>query len=389
MKEFQVDEKGELKLSDIVSKVTNFIEKQKGNFIKLNEHCINNLDFSQECEFARQLLMKNSYTLDAARMNPDSLHTAISNVASIGITLNPALQFSYLVPRKINGEINICLDISYRGLTKLATDTGIVKAIKAELVYKNDTFDYFGFHEKPVFKAEPFSDRGPIIGVYAMAVLTDGGYLVETMRIDEVNRIRDDTESYKAAIKKGDWTLKNNVWVKYYGEMVKKTVIKRTSKTLPTSNGTKFLGKAIDVINEHEGIELNAPEKLTVEIFTDEEMVEYKRCIEDDDFYNLYPLTLTLCIEGQVKLNNLCVPEAKKGNKIKERKIFEDKLKNSKKELESSLYLIKEYLTEEPCNDDAIKEILDECSIWTKEFLMKNLSIEQQSNINYLKRDNT
>ena len=57
------------------------------------------LDFTQECLFARQQLLKNNFTLDTAAKNPNSLQAAILNVAAIGVSLNPALSHAYLVPR--------------------------------------------------------------------------------------------------------------------------------------------------------------------------------------------------------------------------------------------------------------------------------------------------
>ena len=296
----------ELKISDVVENVTSFIEKQESHFVDLNENSLNKLDFVKEAEFAKQLLVRNSYLLDVARKNPDSLHAAISNVAAIGVSLNPALAFAYLVPRK--GEI--CLDISYRGLVKLATDTGIVKAMKAELVYEHDDFEYHGFHEKPTFNANPFDDRGELKGVYAMALLTDGSVLVETMKIDEVNQIRDDSESYKSAKSKGEnsYQLKECVWVKYYTEKVKITVIKRAYKTLPTSKGMELVGQAIDAMNYHDGIDFDKPKELIEITYTDEELKEYQRCIDEGDFFNLFSLKNSLDPEAQMTLHRLCMP---------------------------------------------------------------------------------
>lgn len=370
----------ELQLSETVEKVTAFIGKQEGVFTKLNQNALNALDFIQECEFAMQLLMKNSYTLDAARLNPDSLHMAIANVAAIGITLNPAHKFAYLVPRrdKVSKELTICLDISYRGLTKLATDTGLIKALKAELVYTNDDFQYKGFHEKPDFKADVFADRGELVGVYAMALMTDGSVLVETMTIEAVNKIRDDSEAHKAAVKKGGWTLKNNVWVKYYGEMVKKTVIKRAHKTLPTSKGTEILGKAIEIINEHEGIEFDKPVQIErILYYSDEEMKEYQRCVDEEDYFNLFALKNILDQESQIALKKLCMPEAEKGKKGVQNNELARNMQEACRQVDASLNLIREALD---ANDDGgFREIWETCSDWTRASFISDLTPEQNS----------
>jgi recombination protein RecT len=366
----------DLVVSEVVEKITSFIGQQKGHFQELNQNCINRLDFAKECEFSKQVLLKNDYLLNVARSNPDSLQAAISNVAAIGISLNPALAFAYLVPRKINQKPAVCLDISYRGLTKLATDTGIIKAMKAELVYANDVFNYKGFHVEPEFSANPFGDRGALVGVYAMALLTDGTVLVETMTIQEVNKIRDDSEAFKSAVAKGGWTLENNVWVKFYTEMVKKTVIKRCYKTLPTSKGTEIMGKAIEVLNEHEGIEFDAkPEQLPQIVYTDDELKEYQRCIEDEDYVSLFALLRSLDIEAQKELHNLCVPKAEKGKIGAQKKQHQENIDEGGRRLESWLCIVRENI--DSGDDAGVYEVMDGLSQWAENWILDRLTPEQ------------
>ena len=370
----------DLAISEVVEKVTNFISKEKDHFVELNTNSLNKLDFAKECEFAKQLLMKNDFTLNTARLNPDSLHNAISNVAAIGVSLNPALAYAYLVPRKKE----ICLDISYRGLIKLATDTGTIKAIKAELIYENDDFQYHGFHERPSFKADPFGDRGALIGVYAMAILTDESVLVETMSADEVNQIRDDSEAYKSALSKGEnsYQYKSNVWVKYYTEMVKKTVIKRAFKTLPPSKGTEILGHAIDVVNEHEGIEFEKDEQIEKLLYTDDELKEYQRCIDEADYFNLISLKNSLDPEAQIKLFRLCMPEPEKGKKGAQKNEFAENMKEAQMMLDSTINLLREALDMD--DDPAFAELWEGCSQWTKGFISTQFTNEQLLIINQI-----
>ena len=100
------------------------------------------LVFKSECLFAKQQITKESFTLDTAVNNPASLRSAILNVAAIGISLNPSLAHAYLVPR----DGAICLDISYRGLVKLATDAGAIEWAKAVLVYGFNLVDFSSGH---------------------------------------------------------------------------------------------------------------------------------------------------------------------------------------------------------------------------------------------------
>jgi len=374
----------ELEVSEVVENVTAFIGRQEVQFTKLNENCFNRLDFVKECEFAKQQLIKNDYTLNAARLNPDSLQSAISNVAAIGISLNPAMQYAYLVPRKIKKEMTICLDISYRGLIKLATDTGIIKAVKAELIYESDDFEYHGFHEAPKFTADPFGDRGELKGVYAMALLMDGGVLVETMPITDVNKIRDDSEAYKSAIQKGGWTYDNNVWVKYYTEMVKKTVIKRAFKTLPPSKGTEQLGQAIDVINEHEGIEFDKAPPLLAS-YTNKELLEFKRCIDDEDSLNLYTLMCSLDPEAQLHIGDGIVEKPPRGKIGSWNKAKVEESNEAARQLNASIDILRELI--DSSDDDGVTEIVEDYSQWTLNFVLTRLTPEHQQILNSIVAD--
>jgi len=200
------------------------------------------VDWASESMFAYQAVSANSYIMGIAQKNRESVKNAIINIAATGLTLNPATHYAYLVPR--GGAI--CLDISYRGLIKIATDSGSVKWAKAELVYSGDEFIYKGPSQQPEHNADPFSkERGDVVGVYCVAKTHDGDFLVETMTIDELTKIRDEAS---AAASKGPWKT-------YFGEMCKKCVIKRAQKTWPMSDQHERLQTAVNVINESEGSE--------------------------------------------------------------------------------------------------------------------------------------
>lgn len=198
------------------------------------------MNFVKEAGFALQLLQGNDYLRKAAESNPIALEYALINLASIGISLNPALKESYLVPR--GGKI--CLDISYMGLVKLATDTGSIVWVQAEIVKKNDEFTYNGVGQAPAHKMNPFSARGEVVGVYAVAKLSSGEFLSTIMSKAECDAIRD----------KSSQAAKSGPWQTFPEEMYKKTVVKRASKLWPKS---ERLDTAVEVLNQHEGIDFS------------------------------------------------------------------------------------------------------------------------------------
>jgi recombination protein RecT len=197
------------------------------------------ISFEREAEFALQALLANDYAMKIATSNRQSVINAVSNIAAIGISLNPAKKQAYLVPR----DGRICLDISYMGLLDLAIASGSIRWGQAELVYKSDRFVLNGVDKPPIHERDPFNtERGEIVGVYVVVKTADGDYLTGTMSIADVHAIRDRSSAWRAWIEK----KKKCPWVTDEGEMIKKTVIKRASKLWPKC---ERLDKAVHYLN--------------------------------------------------------------------------------------------------------------------------------------------
>lgn len=219
----------------------------KQQFLNIAEKEGNGILYEKEARFAYQALVKNDFALKTAMKNPESVFNAVINIASVGLSLNPATAYAYLVPR----DQMICLDISYMGLIKIATDSGSIMWAKADLVYANDKFTYHGPAAMPEHQAEVFGDRGDFIGVYCIAKTNEGDILVETMNAEEVYKIRDESASVKHA--RNQEMREKSPWYRYEGEMTKKACIKRASKTWPKTEKHERIQKAVEVINETEG----------------------------------------------------------------------------------------------------------------------------------------
>mgnify|MGYP000247432772 CR=1 FL=1 len=146
-------------MSQQTTTLTEFIEGARESFE--NKLISKDINFDAEAGFATQTLMANDFALNVARANKQSVIDAVTNVAAIGISLNPAKKQAYLVPRKGS----ICLDISYMGLIDLAVATGSILWAQCVIVYENDTFELNGVDQQPKHKRDPFNtDRGAING---------------------------------------------------------------------------------------------------------------------------------------------------------------------------------------------------------------------------------
>jgi recombination protein RecT len=179
--------------------------------------------WAAESGFAMQIMAGNDYLMSVALKNPDSIKAAITNVAAIGISLNPAAKQAYLVPRKNK----VCLDISYMGMLQMAMLDGCILWGQARIVRQADTFELRGLSQEPMHAFDPFSqERGDIIGTYVTVKLPNGDFLTHAMPMSLIEKIRNRSESY----------LKNSgPWITDTEEMIKKTCIKQASKTWPKS----------------------------------------------------------------------------------------------------------------------------------------------------------
>lgn len=217
------------------------------------------LKYGDEEIFAMQMLTKTNFALETANKNPRSVQFAMINVASTGLTLNPAHGYAYLVPR----DGAIVLDISYKGLIKIATDAGAIRWARAECVHEYDDFAYFGPAREPEIRTNPFKERGPIVGVYCIAKTVDGDILTEVMDLEAIYKIRDASTAWT----KGQVGNKGP-WESYFAEMCRKAVIKRARKTWPYTKQIEKLNEVIEIANQAEGgysfehVELTEEEKL-------------------------------------------------------------------------------------------------------------------------------
>lgn len=219
------------------------------------------LNFNREAGFAIQILCNNPYLL---KCDPDSIKHAIANVAMTGITLNPALKYAYLVPRKSKDGVKCILDISYMGMIKILTDAGAVKNVDAGVIYKNDKFDYRKGSD-PYFKHTPaLSNRGEMIGAYAIAFFRDGGFQFEVLGRDEIEKIRATSESWK-----NEEGRKFSPWETWESEMWKKSALKRLFKLLPKTQFSEQLIAAISHDYDNEISDLKNPEDRYASFFDD------------------------------------------------------------------------------------------------------------------------
>lgn len=166
-------------------------------------------------------LRRNPQLKQVADRNPASMMQALLECARLGH--EPGTEAFYLVPfgNEVQGIEG------YRGVVERMYRGGKVSAVKAEIVYEKDHFDFHPGMDFPDHRPVYFGERGEIVGAYSYARFTDGSYSRVTV-IDKayIDRVKAESRGSNS---------KSSPWVKWFDAMVLKTVAKRLEPWVPTS----------------------------------------------------------------------------------------------------------------------------------------------------------
>ena len=141
-----------------------------------------------------------------------------------------------LIPYNNHGMMEAQFQPMYQGLIKLAHMSEQIKILYGEVVHENDKFEIKKGLHPDLIHVPAMEDRGKIIGAYAVYNLVNGGADFEYMTLSEIEKVR--------AVSKA---RKDSPWIHWWGEMAKKTVIKRLAKRIPRSRELK---DAVDFDNQ-------------------------------------------------------------------------------------------------------------------------------------------
>ena len=173
--------------------------------------------------------MRNPLLLECT---PESLLSCLMQCSQFG--LEPDGRMAHLIPFK-NRQANtvVCtLIIDWKGLAALALRSGMIAKLHADLICDKDEFAFdMGdiLHHRINFRAT----RGEPYAAYAMAVTKTGEKFVQVMTKEEIEKIRDNSQGWRA-FKSG--YAKTSPWQDAPGEMWKKTAFRRLAKWLPLSS---------------------------------------------------------------------------------------------------------------------------------------------------------
>lgn len=158
--------------------------------------------------------------------------------AQLGLEVQGPLHQAYLVPfwnkhvRQPDGQqggFEATLITGYKGLIALIMRTGLFSQINARLVRKGEDF-HIEYGTNQFIKHIPALEGNPdeehdIRGAYMVAYMKDGSMpYAEWMTAAQIEAIRN-----------GSKAGQDGPWINYYGQMARKTVIRRGANYLPLS----------------------------------------------------------------------------------------------------------------------------------------------------------
>lgn len=168
---------------------------------------------------------------------PESILLAVMQCAQLGLEPNTPLGLAYLVPYKNNRKVeNQWITTyeaqfipGYRGLVKLAHQSGEITTVRSRVVREGDVFEVeLGSDERLVHRPNLALDEGAtlnqLVAVYAVAQFKNGATQFEVMSKAQVDGIRTRSKASE-----------NGPWSTDYEEMARKTVLRRLCKSLPLS----------------------------------------------------------------------------------------------------------------------------------------------------------
>jgi phage RecT family recombinase len=115
----------------------------------------------------------------------------------------------------------------WRGYVKRIRNSGEVVDFDCQLVYANDEFRWQAGTDAYVHHIPALQERGDYWGAYAFAIMPSGRVIPEVMNAADINTVRDQFGNKKSR------SGKPLPWETSWGEMARKTVIRRLAKRLP------------------------------------------------------------------------------------------------------------------------------------------------------------
>lgn len=185
--------------------------------------------------------------MDLLECDRGSLLKACLSAAELGLSLNKSMGEADILKVWDNRlKRNVAqFRPRYKGLMKLAMQSGEVLKIESRLIHEDDTFEVEEGLDSRIVHKHGLSNRGAMVGAYCVWKLKNGETQFEVMSKEQILAIR---ERSSAKTKDGNIV---GPWKTDEAEMWRKTVVRRASKYMPLSTEAQ---RAVAVDNQAEGV---------------------------------------------------------------------------------------------------------------------------------------
>lgn len=225
---------------------------------------LNRARFIQNC----MTVLQESKT-DFSKCDPKSVTRTLLKGAFLGLDFFRGE--CYAIP--FGNQCNFLTD--YKGEIKLCKKyaTNAIKDIYAKVVREGDEFEevIVDGRQSINFRPKPFND-GEIIGAFAVCVYKDGSMLYDTMSKAQIEQTR---QSFSKA-------ANSKAWKDSYGEMCKKTVLRRLCKLIDLDFGSKERTDAFEEGGDNKVTDKRAMEQ-PVDVYSEPIDVE---AVEEKDWFS-------------------------------------------------------------------------------------------------------
>ena len=196
--------------------------------------------------------------MDLLECDRGSLLKACLSAAELGLSLNKSMGEADILKVWDNRlKKNVAqFRPRYKGLMKLAMQSGEVLKIESRLVHENDLFEVVEGLDSSIVHKHGLSNRGAMVGAYCVWKLKNGETQFEVMNKEQILAIRD-----RSSAKTKDGNVVGP-WKTDEAEMWRKTVVRRASKYMPLSTEAQ---RAVAVDNQAEGV-IEADEYVGAEV---------------------------------------------------------------------------------------------------------------------------
>lgn len=237
------------------------IERQRPGFMDAVPKGFDGDRFARVCK----TVVRENTALQQCDMQ--SLLGALMISAQLGLEPNTTLAEAHIIPYGNKAQFQM----GYRGLIKLAWNSGLIVSIDYDKICENDTYEYSkGDGGKFIHTPSLSEDRGNTIAYYAYAVMKAGGKAVHLMTMKEV---QDHGKKFSKA-----FNAKSSPWVTDFDSMAYKTVlIQLADKKLPKATQSEAMMRLAQAVQKDSTTNYIPEEKMGVNI-------DMEEIVDDTDY---------------------------------------------------------------------------------------------------------